>query len=397
MGYAVFKAAGDFLAYVLKIKDLYAFLAFLIAWGTTGKIISAIVAGGFAFLALWFGVFFKKFQKRKNFIKNILPEITKDNLISHSHFPHCPESTWFFRRRIYWPVVPNPNISIIHVAFVNCLNHLIDNGFDVHVLIFDRHYQGRQKDECKIEYQQSARDVKQFVNTLKEHGLRSSFVKRVCYKYETKLMTSKSFRNYSIVCEQITSTELAEIGGKKATDPKLSVLRLLKPISIIAFLSTLEQQRFKPSIALTLCGKDEESIFTKCNYIIKNLSISSYTPYQILLPQFNGFFEKSPGVMDDAYSLSQHNRANLKKLANNYRYDLSKDIDDVDPLLFLVKNVLFDFGAKEQIVCKKNQTTKFNRSDFISKCGQSCDGLAECVIDGVFEKFHDRKMCQRES
>ena len=55
-----------------------------------------------------------------------------------------------FKRKVFWAVVPNKDLSIIHLASINCLKYLMRNGFDVYVLVYRK--LPCQVDSCKVEF-----------------------------------------------------------------------------------------------------------------------------------------------------------------------------------------------------------------------------------------------------
>ncbi len=396
----IFSFAKDVKEIALAIVALYGYLPFALKELSPLMKIAVTTAAveGLVLLAI-IGVYWRKYKLRVNFMRIGLEDLKKRHLISTKDLSPSAEKTWRFRRRVYWPVVPNPNISIIHIAFLNCLRYLMANGFDIYILVFDLHYQGRRVTEERITNRGSIeKEVDDFVNYLKNKGLKSHlFGSTVKYKYESVSMNRQAFMNYSNVCEELTLAELKEIRSDKTKEEKReeiielierqSVLRLLKPISIIALLVRQEQRRGPcASIAMTLCGIDEERLYTTCHHVIKSLTNKAFIPFQVYIPKFDGFERQLPGVLDPKYNVSPDNKAHLIELAKRHTTDPT---DKKDPIIFLINYLLFGFANDAQLEtnCTQSEIAVVNKQQFMESCGRTCINFNECVIKQVFRKL----------
>jgi len=400
----VIRAFSAFVSFLKNLRDLIAifppFQLFLLASITT--VISWVMLGN-RFLLVIIGfdalcitglssIYYHRYTLRKSFVKDGM-KILKDRGIRFGQIE--PEGSRFEmirKRKVFWPVVPSKNLNIIHYASINCLKYLMKSGFDVYVLVYDLHYQGRRKTEGGIINKRSIeKDVSNCISQLKAYGLRSTFLNsaKVTYKLESKSMDKNYHKSYSAVSAEIKLSELEQISLKKLTQKTKPVLRLLKPISIIAFLVSLERRKCSSYIAMTLCGADEKELYEKCHKIMSNETKDGFVPYQVYIPQFNGFGKlgnQIPGVLDDEYALTSHNKEQLKIAAKSYSYDLSKSSDSV---LFLINHLLYDYNRAATFHPKCHGIDEpIDRFKFIKKCGEgSCGDFTACIIDGIFSRI----------
>ena len=339
-----------------------------------------------------------RFTLRKTFFKSKLKPLTERGITFDRIDYAESKGGWFFKKNVFWPVVPSKNLSIIHLAFVNCLQYLMKNGFDVHVLIYDLHYKGRVRNEQHVTNTNTLEeDVKYFVGRLKTIGLRSSLMTKVSYKYESSSMGNKFHRFYSCVCSEISVDQLTDIGSEKlhqcGDKPEYGnkpVLRFVKPLSIIAYLLRRENREFPPAnIAMTLCGADEIKLYTHCYEIMRNHTKQGYVPCQVFIPQFYRFDrpDEPLGVMDQDYSIRPYNKSDLKSLAASHPFN---SLNPNDPILFLFNHVLFQIDSKNARFNPQchNLDTDFSWSEFVHKCSdQKCPDIGSCIIEGIFNRY----------
>lgn len=325
----------------------------------------------------------KRYKKRVDFIQNKI--INYEKSLGLSHKGTCINSSkrvWKKRKTIFWPVLPSEDPNLVHFAFINTLKILLNNGFDVHVHVYDMYYIKRMKSEKSFDNEKALRkNIDKFEEFLKDHGIKSSmFNGKVTYVKESKSVGRKYYRNYSAVCSRLKLLDLKIILDKKDHD-KNSLLRLLKPISIIAFMATLEQKFFKRTVAITLSGYDEEILYSKCKHTIENL-YDGFVPFQMFIPIFSGFSSKAqPGVIDSRYRLTSDNLDNLVQLAEGHDY---KNVNENDPLNFIINMLIFSHGENVLICIKDNSESK--QSSVLKKvCSADCKDFNSCVMNNALK------------
>lgn len=290
------------------------------------------------------------------------------------------------RNRVFWPVVPSPSLSIIHLAFVNCLRLLMKYGFDVYVLIYDLHYMGRVRSEDGTHNEDSLKtDVNHFIAELKKAGLKSRPLNKVKYAYESNKMKGSYYKYYSLVSSEIKLGELIALSEKystTATENK-SIIRMIKPISIIAFVTNLVNKWLNSNIAMTLCGEDEEALFQLCHKVMKNINSKGYVPSQIFIPKFIGFEKTMPGVKDQKYFITKPNKQHLIEMARGWSPDLNRPDD---PLLFIINHNLFEYEGEFKPSCSTGKDRSYDLNMFIKDCDE-CEDINACVLNALYDKI----------
>lgn len=381
---------GLFPSLGVALSTLPAFVLAYIYYGNNIILIAIIVE--LVVVASIVGVFYHNYKLRQKFITEKKQGlIDRGTLVKNVEYATSRKSL-FMQRKVFWPVVPNKELNIIHIAHLNTLKYMMKYGFEVYVLVYDLYYEDRRRNEYQETNVKSLnKEVNIFVKHLKKMGLKSTIFNKVSYRYESKLAKKKYHKYYSAVSGEIKLNELESISNKKLSQKtKFYTLRLLKPLSIMSFLISIEDSIPRARIAATLCGVDEKILYEKCRKIMKNKLRDGYVPFQIYIPQFNGFKENStsegiPGVLDAQCSLSDDNKANIKFLAKNYRCDLRKKDDSV---LFLINHLLFyadDIPFRPHCA---DVNTPMNRLQFIQKCTEKgCDRISSCVIEGIYDNI----------
>ncbi len=392
------KKISGILSYIITlfpyIKTLIGIAALnVISWLILkNKVLIAVVTIDVLVVLIIGCIYFYRLNLRKTFLKDGLPFLKGRGVKSKRIQDSSIRDSLFLKNKVFWAVVPNKDLSIIHLASINCLKYLMRNGFDVYVLVYDLHYFGRRKNEDGVTNISSIeKEVNHCIKLFKQYGLNNSILStaKVTYKFESKSMHKQYHRNYSKVSAEIKLNELEDISRKKLTKKSRPVIRFLKPISIIAYLISLEENAFSANIAMTLSGNDENPLYDKCHKIMRNINSNGYVPSSIYIPEFSGFTVKDtklPGVLDSAYCLTIENKEAIKEMAKNYKYDLKNPSDSV---LFLINHLLFDYSDdstfKPQCV-KNNNSMKID--NFINTCaGGTCPDLPSCVIEGVYSKY----------
>lgn len=374
------ESTNKYVGYIVNTWTLLIFLGTYTAYFIYEKYYILIGTGIICLLILStdFNIKRTRYKKRMEFVKNKIYEYEDKLDISHKGTSiNSNDKIWKKRKTVFWPVLPSENPNLVHYAFVNTLKILLRNGFDIHILVYDMYYIKRMKSEKNYDNEKALKEnIKKFIEFLKENGIKTTIKNGiVTYAKESDSADRRYYKNYSAVCSRLKLPDLKTILAKKDPDES-TLLRLLKPISIVAFMATIEQRFFKRTVAITLSGYDEEILYNKCNDTIQNL-YDGFVPFQMFIPIFSGFDSKTqPGVIDSRYRLTRDNLQNLTELAQKHKYDANRKND---PLNFIINMLIFSH-AEVAMSCNNNQSDKQDINTIKQLCSQKCTKFAACII-----------------
>lgn len=359
-------------------------------WSKNNTVIVVVIVEALVVLAIVF-IYYYNYTLRAKFIAVEKQRLIERGILIEGIEYATSRRSITAQKKVFWPVVPNKERNIIHIAHVNTLKLMLKNGFDVYVLVYDMYYKNRRRHEYNETNKKSLdKEVEIFIDNLKKIGLKSSLLCKVRYKYESKSAKAKFHEYYSAISGAINLDQLQSISNKKLSQKKMYTLRVLKPLSIMAFLISAENKLFRTRIAATLSGVDEKVLYDKCHKIMKDILPDGYVPFHIYIPQFNGFGIQGvandiPGVMDAQCSLSEDNKAKIKAWAAEYSCNLKKPDD---PFLFLINHVLFPSDAITFTPQCTEENISMNRLQFIQRCGEKgCSRIGSCVIEGIYRNL----------
>lgn len=178
-------------------------------------------------------------------------------------------------RWVYFPVVPKPNLSVIHLVFLKQIEELQKIGLKVRVLVFDDYYRRKERMDPKAAKIQ----IDNFINKLKEHT-----TKRFKLDLESKLnkkerLVKRLYNRELDLCSRFNIREIKEIRELTAptTDDDKPYIMQEKVIFNMLYLTAMH------NIGFVLCGQDEIELWKKFVNKEAEISVEKSTITQMII------------------------------------------------------------------------------------------------------------------
>lgn len=336
--------------------------------------------------------FVKRFSKKldvdeiNNRIKDLKLFIGNESCLSVQSFIET-------NRLVYFPVVPKPNLSVIHLVFLRHIDELQKLGLKVRVLIFDDYYRRKEN----IDSQNTKIHINNFVKVLKERGgknLKLSFESKI----NRRKKTARIIYNRALdLCSRFSIAEINLIRTKTAptTDENKPYIMQQKIIYNMAHLSTMK------NVGFVLCGQDEITLWEK--FAEKEAAWPSAKPTtsQLIILGIPLMRNSSGQAMSIWTGNNLYSNISIDTIKNEILQNINQ-VENVQAscgIFYLLDNLLFSYkGAKIKLPTPKGEEVFNNIDELIAHFSKpiksqnvlssQIDALASIVFDILHNKFN---------